>query len=151
MQNFTVIFFRFSIFVGGAISYSLPLKIFLPYDLRSFRRLLKKKKKWKNSLMAESYATDFFSPFKSWRFRKACKVNKVLRFLKIFFRFILFFRCFWVHFSEFFTQVEQFRKATFLKVWRKFAQNRDSDVGFPVFRLSLCILRRSDADDIYAV
>ena len=51
-----------------------------------------------------------------------------------------------MYFSEFFTQVEEFRKATFLKVWRKLAQNRDSDVGFPVFRLSLCILRRSNAD-----
>ena len=67
-----------------------------------------------------------------------------------FFRFILFLRCFWLYFSEIFTQVGELRKATFLKVSRKFAQNRDSGVGFPVFRLSLCILRWSDAD-IYTV
>ena len=100
--------------------------------------------------MAESYATNFFFSFKSCRFHKACKVNKMLRFLKIFFSFYFISSVFLVVFFWKFYSGRRGRKATFLKVSRKWAQNRDSGVGFSVYRVSLWILRRSDAD-IYTV
>ena len=60
-------FFHFSNFVNGAVTYSQPLKIFLPYNLHSFRWLLKKEF-LKNShhlsryqLYAKINATDFSS------------------------------------------------------------------------------------------
>ena len=65
--------------------------------------------------------------WKSWLFHKAIKKKD------FFFFFIS--SVFQVAFSEIFTLVGELQKAFFLKISRKLAQNRDSEVDFPVFPL----------------